>query len=278
MGFFQNILNTITAFVTGSVINFIFLALCALAFILVGFKFSSWIVKLVKKSKFFRSLEDTMESFLASLISISLKILVVVIAATIVGFDVTALSAVIATFGVTAGLALQGSLSNLTGGIMLLIFRPFKVGDYIDNHTDSGTVESIGIFYTTLVTPDNKVITIPNGALSNATVVNASAKDTRRVDFEFSVSYDSDIDKVTKVMRTVADANDKVLNDPVPFVALSRQDASALVFVLRVWCQRADYWDVFFSLEENMKKAFDTVGIEIPFNQLDVHFDDNKQD
>ncbi len=273
MNFFENIVNTITAFVTGSVINFIFLALCALAFVLVGFKFSSWIVKLIKKSKFFRGLEDSLETFLASLIGISLKILVVVIAATIVGFDVTALSAVIATFGVTAGLALQGSLSNLTGGIMILIFRPFKVGDYIDNHTDSGTVESIGIFYTTLKTPDNKVITVPNGALSNATVINYSVKETRRVDIEFSVAYGSDIDKVNKVMQTVASANEKILKDPTPFTALLRQDASALVFVIRAWCNSSDYWDVYFSLEENMKKAFDAVGIEIPFDQLDVHFD-----
>lgn len=273
MEFLDGIIATIRAFVTGSVINFIFLAICALAFILIGFKVSSWVVKLIKKSKRFRALEDSVESFLSSLISIALKGLVVIIAATIVGFDVTALSAVIATFGVTAGLALQGSLSNLTGGIMILIFHPFKVGDYIDNHTDSGTVAEIGIFYTTLVTPDNKTITVPNGLLSNATVVNYSTKDTRRVDIEFTVSYDSDIDKVNKVMMTVVNANDKVLKDPAPFVALLRQDASALVFIVRAWCNSSEYWNVYFAIEENMKKAFDAVGIEIPYNQLDVHFD-----
>lgn len=277
MNFFENMINTVNAFVTGSVINFIFLALCALAFVFIGFKLSSWLVSLIKNSKNFQKLDDSLETFLASLISISLKILVVVIAATIVGFDVTALSAVIATFGVTAGLALQGSLSNLTGGIMILIFRPFKVGDYIDNHTDSGTVESIGIFYTTLKTPDNKVITVPNGLLSNATVVNYSVKDTRRVDFEFTAAYGSDIDKVNKVILTVANANDKVLKDPAPFAALNRQDASALVFVLRVWCNSSDYWNVYFAIQENMKKAFDAVGIEIPFQQLDVHIDNNDQ-
>ena len=267
----DSIVKTVQNFVTGSVINFIFLALCALAFVFIGFKLSSFVVSLIKKSKNFQKLDDSIESFLASFISISLKILVVISAATIVGFDVTALSAVIATFGVTAGLALQGSLSNLTGGIMILIFRPFKLGDYIDNHTDSGTVKEIGIFYTTLVTPDNKTITVPNGMLSNATVVNYSTQDTRRVDFEFTASYDSDIDKVIKVIRTVASANEKVFTDPEPFVALHRQDASALVFVLRVWCERTEYWNVYFSIEENMKKAFDAVGIEIPFPQLDLH-------
>lgn len=267
----DSIIKTVQNFVTGSVINFIFLAICALVFVLIGFKLSSFVVTLIKKSKGFQKLDASIESFLASFINISLKILVVIIAATIVGFDVTALSAVIATFGVTAGLALQGSLSNLTGGIMILIFRPFKLGDYIDNHTDSGTVREIGIFYTTLLTPDNKTITVPNGLLSNATVVNYSTQDTRRVDLEFTVAYGSDIDKVLKVMRTVASANDKVLGEPAPFVALLRQDASALVFVIRAWCESAEYWNVYFYLEENMKKAFDAVGIEIPFPQLDIH-------
>ena len=271
MSFLESLIGTIRNFITGSVINFIFLALCALVFILVGFKLSSWLVSRVKKSKGFQKLDVSLASFLASFISIALKILIVVVAATIVGIDVTALSAVLATAGVTAGLALQGSLSNLTGGLMILFFRPFKVGDYIDNHTDSGTVKEIGIFYTTLVTPDNKHITIPNGMLSNATVVNYSTADKRRVDIEFTVSYGSDIDKVNKVMLTVAGANEKILKDPAPFTALLRQDASALVFVIRAWCDSADYWNVYFYLEENMKKAFDAMGIEIPFNQLDVH-------
>ena len=273
MEFLQGILNTVKDFVTGSVINFIFLALCALAFVAIGFKVSGWFVARLKKGKGFQKLDVSVASFLGSFINITLKILIVVIAGTIVGFDVTALSAVLATAGVTVGLAFQGSLSNLTGGIMILIFRPFKVGDYIDNHTDSGTVREIGIFYTTLHTPDNKTITIPNGQLSNATVVNYSTQSTRRVDMEFSVAYATDIDKVNKVMRTVVEANGKVLKDPAPFIALLRQDASALVFVVRAWVKSSDYWDVYFYLCENMKKAFDTVGIEIPFNQLDVHFD-----
>ena len=277
MEFLNGILATVKAFVTGSVINFIFSALCALVFILVGFKVSSWIVKMLKKSKGFKKLDVSVASFFASFIGIALKILVVVVAATIVGIDVTAFSAVLASAGVTVGLALQGSLSNLTGGLMILIFRPFKVGDYIDNHTDSGTVQSIGIFYTTLLTPDNKTITVPNGLLSNATVVNYSTQSTRRVDMEFTAAYTSDIDKVCKVMRTVTEANDKVLKDPAPFVSLLRQDASALVFVVRAWVKSEDYWNVYFYLGENMKKAFDTVGIEIPFNQLDVHFDKEEQ-
>lgn len=273
MEFLQGILDTVKVFITGSVINFIFMAICAIAFVAIGFKLSSWIVGRLRKGKGCHKLDNSVAGFLASFISIALKALVVIIAATIVGIDVTAFSAVLASVGVTVGLALQGSLSNLTGGLMILIFRPFKVGDYIDNHTDSGTVREIGIFYTTLNTADNKTITIPNGLLSNATVVNYSTQTTRRVDMEFSVAYTSDIDKVNKVMRTVVESNDKVLKDPAPFVALLRQDASALVFVVRAWVQSSDYWNVYFYLGENMKKAFDAMGIEIPFNQLDVHFD-----
>lgn len=271
MEFLQGIFDTVKSFVTGNVIHFIFMALCAIAFVAIGFKLTSWFVGKLKKSKGFQKMDVSVASFLGSFINVALKILIVIIAGATVGMDVTALSAVLASAGVTVGLALQGSLSNLTGGIMILIFRPFKVGDYIDNHTDSGTVKEIGIFYTTLVTPDNKHITIPNGMLSNATVVNYSTADKRRVDIEFTVSYGSDIDKVNKVMLTVAGANEKILKDPAPFTALLRQDASALVFVIRAWCDSADYWNIYFYLEENMKKAFDAMGIEIPFNQLDVH-------
>ena len=277
MSFLESLIGTIRNFITGSVINFIFLALCALVFILIGFKLSSWLVSRIKKSNGFKKLDTSLASFLASFISIGLKVLIVVVAATIVGIDVTALSAVLATAGVTAGLALQGSLSNLTGGLMILFFRPFKVGDYIDNHTDSGTVKEIGIFYTTLVTPDGKRITVPNGLLSNATVVNYSVEDNRRVDIEFHVAHGSDIEKVNKVMLTVASANDKVFKDPAPFVALHRQEQSSLVFVVRAHCKNSDYWDVYFYLEENMKKAFDAMGIKVPYNQLDVHVA-NKED
>ncbi len=266
-------LETIKNYVAEGGVNLIFSAICALIFVLVGFKLSGWIVKLMKKSRGFKKLDESFATFIGSLVSVALKIIVIIIAATIVGIDATALSAILGSAGLALGLALQGSLSNFAGGMMILFFRPFKVGDYIDNHSDAGTVQEIGIFYTTLSTPDNKVITVPNGALSNATVVNYSVKDTRRVDFEFTASYTSSIDEVIKVMLTVALTNDKVLRDPAPFAALNRQDASALVFTLRAWTTSANYWDVYFGIQEQMKKAFDKAGIEIPFNQLDVHIE-----
>lgn len=266
-------LATIRTFIAGNAINFIFSAICALVFILLGFKVSGWFVKKLKKSKNFVKMDESAASFICSCLNVVLKALIIVMAAAIVGIDVTALSAVFATIGVTVGLALQGSLSNLTGGLMLLIFRPFKVGDFIDNHSDSGVVREIGIFYTTLDTPDNKRITIPNGALSNATVVNYSAEDTRRVDMEFSVAYDSDIEKVTELLTDIARKSELVLQDPSPFVGLIRHDASALIFVVRAWTKNSDYWNVYFYLSKTVKQEFDKAGIEIPFNQLDVHLD-----
>ena len=266
-------LDTIKNYVAEGGVNLIFSAICALIFVLIGFKLSGWLVKLMKKSRGFKKLDESVATFLGSLVSVALKIIVIIIAATIVGIDATALSAVLGSAGLAVGLALQGSLSNFAGGMMILFFRPFKVGDFIDNHSDSGTVREIGIFYTTLVTVDNKTITVPNGALSNATVVNYSVQDTRRVDFEFTASYSSNIDEVIKIMLTVALSNEKVLRDPAPFAALNRQDASALVFTLRTWTATSEYWNVYFDIQEQMKKAFDKAGIEIPFNQLDVHIE-----
>ena len=267
----MEILNEIKTFLATGGINLLFGAICAIIFVLIGFKLSGVLVRVLNRSHGYAKLDSSVKSFLNSMISIGTKVLVVVIAATILGIDGTALSTVLGTAGLAIGLALQGSLSNFAGGVMILFFKPFGVGDFIDNHTDSGTVKEIGIFYTTIVTPDNKRITIPNGALSNATVVNYSAEERRRVDLEFTAAYSTDIDKALRVMRAVAEAHALVLKEPAPLVRLVRQDASALSFAVRVWCKSIDYWTVYFDLNESMKKAFDKVGIEIPFNQLDVH-------
>ncbi len=264
-------LNEIKTFLATSGINLLFGAICAILFVIISFKLSGVLVRAINRAHGYSKLDDSVKSFLNSTISIGLKILAVIIAATILGIDGTALSAVLGSAGLAIGLALQGSLSNFAGGVMILFFKPFKIGDFIDNHTDSGTVREIGIFYTTITTPDNKCITIPNGALSNATVVNYSTEKFRRVDLEFTTAYSTDIDKALRVMRAVVTSNTLVLEEPAPLIRLVRQDASALAFAVRVWCNSSDYWTVYFDLNESMKKAFDKVGIEIPFNQLDVH-------
>ena len=194
-------------------------------------------------------------------------------AALIIGIPSASFIALLGTAGVAIGLALQGAFSNFAGGVMILIFRPFKVGDYIDASGLSGTVNDISIFYTVLKTPDNKHITIPNGTLMNSSVTNYSAEETRRLDIDFSVSYDSDIEKVKSLILEKANSHSAVLQDPVPFCRLTSQSDSALVFTLRVWCNSGDYWDAKFDLNESIKKAFDENGIVIPYQQLDVHLD-----
>jgi small conductance mechanosensitive channel len=260
---FQN-LTTLGVSLGGKII-------AALLVLFIGLKITKFIVKLVIKSKVFHAIDVTAQTFLKSVLNIALKAIVFITAIGVLGVPLTSVVTVVASCGVAVGLALQGGLSNLAGGIIIIILKPFKVGDYIIEGGVEGTVEAIGIFYTTLATPDNKRITVPNGLLSNATVINYSAEETRRVDMEFTVAYGTDIEKVNKVLLTVAGANDKILKDPAPFAALHRQGDSALVFVLRSWCKNSDYWNVYFYLEENMTKAFTAMGIEIPFNQLDVH-------
>jgi small conductance mechanosensitive channel len=174
---------------------------------------------------------------------------------------------------VAVGLALQGALSNFAGGLMILIFKPFKVGDFIENGAVMGTVKDITIIYTILHTVDNKVVTIPNGTLTNSNVINYSALPSRRVDIKFSAGYHDDIEKVKSVLMGVAEAHEKVLKDPAPFVRLTAQGSSSLDYTFRVWCAGPDYWDVYFDMMERVKMAFDENGISIPFQQVDVHMD-----
>ena len=178
---------------------------------------------------------------------------------------------IVCSCAVAIGLALQGGLSNIAGGLMILIFKPFKVGDYISSNGLDGTVKSITMFYTTIVTVDNKVIQMPNGNLSNSNIINYSANPKRRVDINLSVAYSSDIDKVKKIINNVLDKEELILSEEERFVRLTKHDESALIFTLRVWTLTKDYWTVYFNILENIKKEFDKNKIEIPFNQLDVH-------
>ena len=178
---------------------------------------------------------------------------------------------IVGSCAVAIGLALQGGLSNIAGGLMLLIFKPFKVGDFISTNGMDGTVKTISIFYTTIVTVDNKIIQLPNGALSNSNIINYSANKTRRVDLDISVSYDSDIEKVKKVLTKILDNQELVLQEEEKFVRLKSHGSSALVFTVRSWVETPNYWTVYFDLMETIKKEFDKNKIEIPYEQVDVH-------
>lgn len=245
--------------------------LYALVILVVGFKLTNWLMKWLSKGKGFQKLDPSVQSFFKSFAGILLKVLVVISAAVVLGIPTTSFITMLASGGVAIGLALQGSLSNLAGGLMILVFKPFKVGDYIVAQGHEGTVRSISIFYTTLVSLDNEVITLPNGNLTNSTVVNKTCEPTRRVDLDFSVSYTSDIDTVKSVMLSVAKAHPSVKQEPAPFARLVRQEDSALVFQLRVWCDTQQYWTVHHDMNEQMKNEFDRQGISIPYPQMDVH-------
>ena len=232
--------------------------------IVIGFKIinklSKRFINLAEK----RNVDMTLIKFIKSFISYTLKILLVlIIAGSYWKLELSGLAAIVASAGVAIGLALQGSLSNFAGGFIILLLRPFKVGDYIQTGQFEGTVEQIGVFYTSLTTIDNKVVLIPNGSLSNGSLVNYSAKDTRRVDLVFAVSYESDILKVRGILKDIVQQHRLVLDYPEPFVGLLEQADSSLNFAVRVWVNTPDYWTVYFDLLEEVKLRFDKEEISI---------------
>lgn len=245
--------------------------LIALLIVFIGFKIAKYIVKLLNKGRGYSKLSKNAKSFLNSFISIAIKTIILVVAAGIIGIPTTSIITLIGSAGLAIGLALQGGLSNIAGGLMILITKPFEVGNYIETANVKGTVTDITMFYTKLTTLDNKIITIPNGTLSSSTITNFDSQEARRVDLEFSVSYNSNIDKVKETMLEVAKANKLVLKDRPVTARMIKHDSSALVFALKVWCKTPDYWTVYFDMTEEIKRAFDKEKIEIPYPQVDVH-------
>ena len=269
MEFLNNLLAKLGEFCATTGIR----VLAVILLLVVGTALIKWAIKLVRKGKRFNNMAPNAQTLVANILMVIMYVLLIAIAATVIGVSETAIASVITSCGLVVGLALQGSLANFAGGLMLLIFHPFSIGDYIDDGTNSGTVKDIGIFYTTLDTPDNKVITIPNGTLANSAVTDYSVKDIRRLDLKIGVGYDSDIDLVKKTLLDLANAHDLVLKDPAPFVRLGEQGDSALVFYFRVWVKASDYWTVNYDMLEFSKKIFDKRGISIPYPQMDIHMD-----
>lgn len=207
-----------------------------------------------------------------------LKAIIILMFLGYIGIETASISALIASLGVGIGLAMQGALGNLAGGIIIILTRPFRLGDYIEAQGKAGTVENIHIFYTELVTPDNVIVMVPNGVLANGVIVNKSIKDTRRVDEVFAISYESNFEKAEAVIIDVCNKNDKIFKDPAPFCRISNHADSGVELTTRVWCKSEDYWDVHFYLLENVKKALEKNHIEIPYNKLDVNlYEQNKK-
>lgn len=242
----------------------------------IGFKIVNFISKRIRNGKILKNIDPSAASFIASFLSISLKIVIIVTIIAILGVPMSSVVALIASAGVAIGLAVQGALSNLVGGIMILFFRPFRVGDYIEAQSASGTVRDISVFYTILETPDNKVITVPNGGLTNSVITNYSVKDTRRVDVVFNADYKHDSDEVKAIMLKVASNCELALKDPAPVAVMSDCVDSGITYTLRVWSNNADYWTVREELVSGVRKAFKDANIEIPYPQVDVHIKDQK--
>ena len=266
---FEEIMNYLVELATSAGLKL----LAAIVLVIVGLKGIKWLRKWIRTSEKLNKIDNSLRSFMISFSSVVLYIVLFITVAVILGIPTTSFITMLASCGVAVGLALQGSLSNFAGGIMILLFKPFKVGDYIDAAGESGTVTEISVVYTELLTVDNKRIIIPNGTITNSVIENYSAENIRRVDFTFNTAYDSDIDKVKKIITEILESHPKALKNPECFVRLSAHNDSALTYTARVWCKTDDYWDVNFDVIESVKKAFDENGIPIPYNQLDVHID-----
>lgn len=250
-----------------------FKLIAVIVMIIVGLKAIKWLKKWIRTSPRLDKIDSSLRSFAVSFISVVLYAILFITTLMILGVPATSFVAVLTTCAAAIGLALQGSLSNFAGGIMILLFKPFKIGDYIEAAGEAGVVSEISVVYTELLTLDNKRITIPNGTLTNSVIENYSSEELRRVDLTFNTSYKCDVETVKSVISKVIENNPKALKKPEPFVRLSSHNESALTYTVRIWCKTADYWDVNFDTIENVKKAFDENGIEIPYNQLDVHIE-----
>jgi small conductance mechanosensitive channel len=245
--------------------------LLALVVLFIGLRIIKSITKMSNKRFEKTNLDPTLRPFLLSLISVLLKAMLFIAVASMIGVETTSFVAVLGAAGLAVGLALQGTLANFAGGVLLLIFKPYKVGDLIETQGHLGSVKEIQIFNSILLSPENKTIIIPNGAISNGDITNYSKEGMIRVDIIIGISYNADIKKAKDVLNEIMASDSRVLKDPAPTVAVSELADSSVNMVVRPWCNPADYWDVLFDTTENCKLALDEANIEIPFPQLDVH-------
>lgn len=250
----------------------------AIVTLVVGFIVIKSITKGSKRLMERRKTDPTLRPFLLGMISILLKILLIISIMSMIGIEMTSFIAILGAAGLAVGLALQGTLQNFAGGVILLLFKPFKVGDFIESQGIMGTVSEIQIFNTILKTPDNRVIILPNSPLATNNLTNFTKEPNRRVDLAFGIGYDDDIDKAREVIEEVIKRNEKVLNEPAPpFIAVSELADSSVNFAVRIWTKTEDYWEVYFYMHETVKKEFDKQGISIPYPQTDVHIHQVKQ-
>ncbi len=247
---------------------------------LIVFFIGRWLIKkinrLVVRIMEKRQVEASLFSFTRSLVSITLNFIFVIVLIGILGIETSSFIALFASAGVAVGMALSGTLQNFAGGVMILLFKPFKVGDFIEAQGQSGTVKEIQIFNTIMATADNKVIIIPNGGLSTGIMKNYSKEATRRVDWEFGISYGESYDKAKEIIVRLLENDNRVLKDPAYFIALTSLGESSVNIVVRAWVNASDYWGVFFDMNEKVYKTFAEEKLNIPFPQMDVHLYNEK--
>lgn len=245
--------------------------IAAAVIVVIGLVVSKIIGKLLIKAMEAKGVDSSIHSFIRTVVVFLINLVFVLSAFSTLNIDVSSFITAIGAAGITAGLGLQASISQFASGIQIIVNKPFKSGDYIDIGTASGSVQEIKMMYTTLVTADNKRVIIPNSTITNSNIINYNAENKRRIDFVFSISYDADIAKAKEVLLDVIKKNDLILTSPEPLIAVKEHAASSVNLACLVWCSSNDYWDVFYFMQENVKKAFDDNNIPIPYGQLDVH-------
>jgi small conductance mechanosensitive channel len=256
---------------SGTIVNFGKNLVIALVIFYVGRLVINIVVRGLRKMMQRQQVDKTLETFVCNLVRMALLVVVVIAAIGALGIQTTSLIAIFGAAGLAVGLALQGSLSNFAAGVLIVLFRPYRVGDYIEAAGIAGTVEQVQILTTILATPDNKQIIVPNSQVMNSVITNYSAKDTRRVDMVVGVSYSDDLDKVRAILEDLVAADDRILDEPRCQIAVHTLADSSVNFVVRPWVKSSDYWGVWFDLTEAVKKRFDAEGVSIPFPQQDVH-------
>ncbi|MEO8252779.1 MAG: mechanosensitive ion channel domain-containing protein [Flavobacterium sp.] len=245
-------------------------------FLIVGLWFTGVITRAFGRSLERSRIDHSLIPFLKSLTNIVLKVLVIITVMGIIGIQMTSFVAIIGAAGLAIGMALSGTLQNFAGGVIILILKPFKIGDYIEAQNFNGTVKEISIFSTMLNTPDKKLVIIPNGPLSTGALINYSAEPTRRVDWTFGIAYGDDIENFKRALNDFIAADQRILKDPAPFMGLAALAGSSVNFTVRVWVDGPDYWDVFFDMNEKVYTQFANYNLNIPFPQMDVHVHNNK--
>ena len=273
----KTFVDGLISWVANTGVSIVLKVIAALVIMFVSFKVINRVARKIEKRSEKKSYDKTIMRTLAYVVKIAAKCLVTVCLIGFVGIDTSGITALIASLGVCFGLAVNGAVANIAGGVLIIVTRPFKIDDYIEAQGFGGTVEEIHMTYTKLRTPDNKIVFIPNGELSNGNIVNYSIKETRRLDQTYSVSYDKpeDVAKAKAVISAICEAHELILKDPAYAVRVSSYGDHGIDIQVRVWTKSSDYWTVHFELLDIIKNAFDENGIEIPYNQLDVHIKNN---